>query len=42
MIKVLQVLLGLDRGVLETFVMNIFRVIDRNKVHFDDITIKLE
>ena len=35
MIKVLQVLPGLDRGGLETFVMNIFRVIDRNKVHFD-------
>ena len=35
MIKVLQVLPGLDRGGLETFVMNIFRVIDRNKIHFD-------
>lgn len=35
MIKVLQILPGLNRGGLETFVMNIFRVIDRNKIHFD-------
>lgn len=35
MIKVLQVLPGIDRGGLETFVMNIFRVIDRNSIHFD-------
>lgn len=35
MIKVLQVLPGIDRGGLETFVINIFRVIDRNRIHFD-------
>lgn len=38
MIKVLQVLPGLNRGGLETFVMNIYRSINRDKVQFDFLT----
>ncbi|MCM1139413.1 MAG: glycosyltransferase [Muribaculum sp.] len=38
MIKVLQVLPGLNRGGLETFVMNVYKAIDRNKVQFDFLT----
>lgn len=38
MIKVLQVLSGLNRGGLETFVMNVYRSIDREKVQFDFLT----
>lgn len=38
MIKVLQVLPGLNRGGLETFVMNVYRSIDRDKVQFDFLT----
>lgn len=38
MIKVLQVLPGLDRGGLETFVMNIYRTIDRSIIQFDFLT----
>lgn len=38
MIKVLQVIPGLNRGGLETFVMNVFRSIDRSKVSFEFLT----
>lgn len=33
--RVLQIMGGLNRGGLESFVMNIYRVIDRNEVQFD-------
>ena len=36
-IRILQVLGGLDAGGAETFVMNIYRNIDRNKIQFDFI-----
>lgn len=35
MIRVLQIFSGLGRGGLETFVMNVYRTIDRTKVQFD-------
>lgn len=35
MIKVLQVLAGLGRGGMETFIMNVYRSIDRESVQFD-------
>ncbi len=35
MIRVLQILPGLDRGGMETFIMNIYRKIDRTKIQFD-------
>ena len=35
MIKILQILGGLGRGGMETFIMNIYRNIDRNTVQFD-------
>src|SRR5690625_342278 len=35
MIKVLHVTSGMDRGGIETFIMNIYRKIDRSKVQFD-------
>lgn len=38
MIKVLQVCPGLNRGGLETFVMNVYRNIDRRIVQFDFLT----
>ncbi len=38
MIRVLQVLPGLNRGGLETFVMNVYRTIDRNQIQFDFLT----
>lgn len=38
MIKVLQILPGLNRGGLETFVMNIYRTIDRDNIQFDFLT----
>lgn len=33
--KVLQILGGLTRGGMETFIMNIYRTIDRNEIQFD-------
>ena len=39
MIRILHVLGGLDAGGAETFVMNIYRNIDRNKFQFDFIFI---
>lgn len=38
MIRVLHVLGGLDRGGAETFVMNLYRSIDRSQIQFDFIT----
>jgi len=38
MIRVLQVLPGLNRGGLETFVMNVYRAIDRSQIQFDFLT----
>ncbi len=38
MIRVLQVLPGLNRGGLETFVMNVYRSIDRSNIQFDFLT----
>lgn len=38
MIKVLQILPGLNRGGLETFVMNVYRNIDRSKIQFEFLT----
>lgn len=38
MIRVLQVLPTLNRGGLETFVMNVYRSIDRKKIQFDFLT----
>lgn len=38
MIKILQVLPTLNRGGLETFVMNVYRAIDRNVVQFEFLT----
>lgn len=35
MIRVLQILPGLNRGGMETFIMNIYREIDRTKIQFD-------
>ncbi|RGL11318.1 glycosyltransferase family 1 protein [Bacteroides uniformis] len=35
MIRVLQILHGLNRGGIETFLMNVYRHIDRNAVQFD-------
>ncbi|QUG40594.1 glycosyltransferase family 1 protein [Psychrobacillus sp. INOP01] len=35
MIRVLQIVGAMDRGGIETFLMNIYRNIDRNKVQFD-------
>jgi len=35
MIRVLHILGGMDRGGIETFIMNIYRNIDRNKIQFD-------
>lgn len=35
MIRVLHIVMGMNRGGLETFIMNIYRNIDRNKVQFD-------
>lgn len=36
--RVLQVLPGLNRGGLETFVMNVYRNIDKSKIQFDFLT----
>ena len=33
--RVLQIMGGLKRGGLETFVMNMYRSIDRNEIQFD-------
>lgn len=38
MIKVLQILPGINRGGLETFVMNIYRSIDRGRIQFEFLT----
>ena len=38
MIRVLQVLPGLNRGGLETFVMNVYRTIDKSQIQFDFLT----
>lgn len=38
MIRVLQVMGGLNRGGAETMVMNFYRVMDRNEIQFDFIT----
>ena len=38
MIKVLQILPGINRGGLETFVMNIYRSIDRSRIQFEFLT----
>lgn len=35
MIRVLHVVAGMGRGGMETFIMNIYRKIDKNKVQFD-------
>lgn len=35
MIRVLQVLPGLNRGGMETFIMNVYRSIDRTQIQFD-------
>lgn len=35
MLKVLQIVSGMNRGGLETFVMNVYRNIDREKIQFD-------
>lgn len=35
MVRVLQIMGGLNRGGLETFVMNIYRAIDKTKIQFD-------
>uniref|UniRef100_UPI004057424D glycosyltransferase family 1 protein n=1 Tax=Alistipes sp. TaxID=1872444 RepID=UPI004057424D len=35
MVKILQIAGGLNRGGLETFIMNVYRAIDRTKVQFD-------
>ena len=37
MIRVLQIA-GLNRGGLETFIMNVYRKIDRSKIQFDFLT----
>ena len=34
-IRVLQVMPAMDAGGMETFVMNVYRTIDRDKVQFD-------
>lgn len=34
-IRVLQVMPAMDAGGMETFVMNVYRTIDREKVQFD-------
>lgn len=39
-IRVLHVLHGLDRGGIETFIMNVYRKIDRSKVQFDFAIVK--
>ena len=38
MTRVLQVLPGLNRGGLETFVMNVYRAIDKSDIQFDFLT----
>lgn len=35
MLRVLHVVFGMDRGGIETFIMNIYRNIDRSKIQFD-------
>ncbi len=35
MVRVLHIVSLMNRGGLETFIMNIYRKIDRNKVQFD-------
>ncbi|MFQ6882222.1 glycosyltransferase family 1 protein [Clostridium sp.] len=35
MIRILNVVYGMNRGGIETFIMNIYRKIDRNKIQFD-------
>ena len=34
-IRVLQIMPAMDAGGMETFVMNVYRTIDRDKVQFD-------
>jgi glycosyltransferase involved in cell wall biosynthesis len=41
-IRILQVLAGMNRGGAETFIMNVYRNIDRNKVQFDFILFRKE
>jgi len=41
-IRVLQVLAGMNRGGAETFIMNVYRNIDRTKVQFDFILFRNE
>ena len=35
MIKVLMIVHEMNRGGIENFIMNLYRNIDRNKIHFD-------
>ncbi len=41
-IRVLQVLAGMNRGGAETFIMNVYRNIDRTKVQFDFVLFRKE
>lgn len=41
-IRVLQVVTKMDRGGLETFIMNIYRHIDREKIQFDFLTHRMQ
>ena len=38
-IRVLQIMPAMDAGGMETFVMNVYRAIDRERVQFDFFTI---
>ena len=40
-IRVLQVMPAMDAGGMETFVMNVYRTIDREKVQFDFLIITI-
>ena len=40
MIRILQVVTIMDRGGLETMIMNYYRNVDRNKVQFDFLTMR--
>lgn len=42
MIRVLQVVGKMDRGGIETFLMNVYRSIDRQKVQFDFLTVSTD
>ena len=42
MLKVLHYVAVMDRGGQETFIMNLFRKIDRSKIRFDFLTFCVE